>query len=44
MIDADADAFLRAILDDPDDDSLRLVYADFLEEQGDADRAGPPLA
>jgi uncharacterized protein (TIGR02996 family) len=27
--------FLQAILDDPDDDALRLVYADWLEEQGD---------
>jgi uncharacterized protein (TIGR02996 family) len=26
---------LSAILDDPDDDTLRLVYADCLEEQGD---------
>jgi uncharacterized protein (TIGR02996 family) len=29
------DALLRAILDDPDDDMLRLVYADALEERGD---------
>jgi uncharacterized protein (TIGR02996 family) len=28
------DAFLRAILDNPDDDSVRLVYADWLEERG----------
>src|SRR5947208_9119202 len=28
-------AFLAAIVDDPDDDSLRLIYADWLEEQGD---------
>lgn len=33
------DAFLRAIIAEPDDDSLRLVYADFLEEQGDVARA-----
>jgi uncharacterized protein (TIGR02996 family) len=30
---------LRAILEDPDDDAPRLVYADWLEENGDADRA-----
>src|SRR5262249_27967980 len=30
-----ADAFVQAILDDPDDDSLRLIYADWLEERGD---------
>jgi uncharacterized protein (TIGR02996 family) len=29
------DALLRAIQDNPDDDSLRLVYADWLEERGD---------
>jgi len=28
-------AFLQAIIDVPDDDSLRLIYADWLEEQGD---------
>jgi len=28
-------AFLQAILDDPDNDDLRLVYADWLEERGD---------
>lgn len=33
------EAFLRAIYDDPDDDTPRLVYADFLEENGDPDRA-----
>jgi uncharacterized protein (TIGR02996 family) len=30
-----ADAFVQAILDDPDDGSLRLIYADWLEERGD---------
>jgi uncharacterized protein (TIGR02996 family) len=35
----DAEALLRAILDDPDDDGIRLVYADLLEENGDPDRA-----
>jgi uncharacterized protein (TIGR02996 family) len=29
------DSFLRAILDDPRDATLRLVYADWLEERGD---------
>jgi uncharacterized protein (TIGR02996 family) len=33
------DAFLQAILEDPDDDTPRLVYADWLDEHGDADRA-----
>src|SRR5262249_12848341 len=36
---ADHEAFLRAIYDAPDDDTPRLVYADFLEEHGDPDRA-----
>src|SRR5450432_1685581 len=31
--------FLAAILDRPAEDGPRLVYADWLEEQGDADRA-----
>jgi uncharacterized protein (TIGR02996 family) len=30
------DAFVRAILADPRDDSTRLVYADWLEERGDS--------
>jgi uncharacterized protein (TIGR02996 family) len=29
------EAFFQAILDSPDDDTPRLVYADWLEEQGD---------
>ena len=33
------EAFLRVIFDEPDDDTPRLVYADFLEENGDPDRA-----
>ncbi len=33
------EAFLRAIYDHPDDDSVRLVYADYLHEQGDEERA-----
>lgn len=35
----DHDALLRAICDCPDDDTPRLIYADFLEEAGDAVRA-----
>src|SRR5262249_42657415 len=31
----DEAAFLRSILDDPDDEANRLVYADWLEERGD---------
>jgi uncharacterized protein (TIGR02996 family) len=31
--------FLQAILEEPDDDTHRLVYADWLEEQGDTGRA-----
>jgi uncharacterized protein (TIGR02996 family) len=31
------DAFIRAILADPGDPAPRLVYADWLEERGDAD-------
>jgi uncharacterized protein (TIGR02996 family) len=33
------DAFLQAILESPDDDTPRLVYADYLDEHGDPDRA-----
>jgi uncharacterized protein (TIGR02996 family) len=29
------EAFLQAILDEPDDDTPRLIYADWLEERGD---------
>lgn len=32
-------AFLEAILEHPDDDTPRLIFADWLEEHGDADRA-----
>lgn len=31
-------ALWQAILDDPDDDTARLVYADWLEENGEAER------
>jgi uncharacterized protein (TIGR02996 family) len=33
------DAFLADILASPKDDTLRLIYADYLEEQGKTDRA-----
>jgi uncharacterized protein (TIGR02996 family) len=33
------DAFLRAVIENRDDDAPRLVYADWLEEGGDAERA-----
>jgi uncharacterized protein (TIGR02996 family) len=33
------DAFLHAILESPDDDTHRLVYADYLDEQGETDPA-----
>src|SRR5581483_842000 len=35
----DDEAFLRAIIDNPDDDLPRLVYADYLDEHGDPERA-----
>jgi len=35
----DREALHRAVLADPDDDTLRLVYADALEEEGDSRRA-----
>jgi uncharacterized protein (TIGR02996 family) len=33
------EAFLQAVRANPDDDTPRLVYADWLDDQGDADRA-----
>jgi uncharacterized protein (TIGR02996 family) len=33
------DAFLQAIIEQPDDDTPRLIYADWLDEHGDPDRA-----
>ena len=33
------EAFLRAVREAPEDDAPRLIYADWLEEQGDSDRA-----
>jgi uncharacterized protein (TIGR02996 family) len=35
----DGDALRRAILADPEDDTPRLVYADWLQEHGEEDRA-----
>lgn len=35
----DGDALLAAIRADPDDDTVRLVYADWLDERGEAERA-----
>src|SRR5262245_3603199 len=36
---SDHAGFLRAIREEPDDDTPRLIYADWLEENGDPDRA-----
>src|SRR5438094_4748150 len=36
---SDADALLDAIFDNPDDDTPRLVYADWLQEHGQANYA-----
>jgi uncharacterized protein (TIGR02996 family) len=33
------EAFLQAIIEEPDDDTPRLVYADWLDEHGEDDRA-----
>ena len=35
----DRDALYRAILDYPDDDTPRLIFADVLDEEDDPDRA-----
>ena len=35
----DGHGLLQAIIDTPDDEGLRLVYADWLEEQGETDQA-----
>jgi uncharacterized protein (TIGR02996 family) len=35
----DQEGFLRAVVERPDEDAPRLIYADWLEEQGDAARA-----
>jgi uncharacterized protein (TIGR02996 family) len=34
-----ADGFLRDIIEKPDDDAVRLIYADWLQDNGDPDRA-----
>lgn len=36
---ADRAAFLQTILENPDDDTARLIFADWLEEQGESERA-----
>lgn len=36
---SDRDSFLRAIVAEPDDDLPRLVFADFLDEHGEPERA-----
>jgi uncharacterized protein (TIGR02996 family) len=36
---SDFDALLKAVYAHPDDDTPRLVFADFVEENGDSDRA-----
>src|SRR5262249_488094 len=35
----DGDALLQTIIDNPDDDAPRLVYADWIEEHGEPERA-----
>ena len=35
----DRDALLRGIIENPDEDAPRLVFADWLEENGEAERA-----
>ena len=32
-------AFISAVINNPDDDTRRLAFADWLQEQGEADRA-----
>ncbi len=36
---SDRDALFRAVCESPDDDTPRLVFADWLEENGDLERA-----
>lgn len=36
---SDQDAFMRSIIENPDDDQIRLVFADWLEENGQPERA-----
>lgn len=37
--DGEFESLLRAVFDNPDDDTARLVFADFLDERGQSDRA-----
>lgn len=39
MVTLDGPALVKAIRDQPDDDTVRLVYADYLQEQGQDERA-----
>ena len=39
MFDSDREAFLRVILENPEEDTPRLIFADWLQEQGDETRA-----
>lgn len=39
MVSMTHEAFLKDIVENPDDDSVRLIYADWLEENGQAERA-----
>lgn len=39
MIATAGDALLRDVLEHPDEDAVRLIYADWLADQGDMDRA-----
>ena len=32
-------SFLRAVIESPDDDAPRLIYADWLDDHGDPERA-----
>src|SRR5262245_25219775 len=36
---SDESAFLAAVIANPDDDAPRLIYADWLDENGDSERA-----
>jgi len=38
-VNADREAFLQTILEAPDDDTARLIFADWLEERGESERA-----
>src|ERR1700721_2215611 len=36
---SETDSFLRAIVEDPEDMAVRLIYADWLDEHGDSEQA-----